>query len=84
MAKKNKEAPIRKEPVKTAGQVRIVNLTQKTFPVPYRGSDGTTGFLHIRLQTGRHGQDAPVLPQTAIVPAAKLLERKGLIRIEVV
>ena len=82
MPKKNKEVPIRKEPAKAVGQVRIINLTQKTFPVPYRSPDGTTAFLNLRLQTGRHGQDAPILPQTAIVTATKALERKRLIRIE--
>jgi hypothetical protein len=83
MGKKNRETPIiRSETPKSATRIRIVNLTGKTFPVPYRGPDGKTVFLNLRLQTGRHGQDAPVLPQSAIVPEMKALERKGFVRIE--
>ena len=85
MAKKIRETPtVRNEQPKSAAQIRIVNLTPKTFPVPYRGPDGKIVFLNLRLQTGRHGQDAPVLPQSAVVPQMKALERKRLIRIETV
>lgn len=85
MTKKNKDTPvIRNEQPKVSARVRIVNLTGKTFPVPYRGPDGKTAYLSLRLQTGRHGQDAPMLPQSAIVPETKALERKGLVRIETV
>ena len=83
MAKKIREtATVRNEQPKVAARIRIVNLTGKTFPVPYRGPDGKTVFLNLRLQTGRHGQEAPVLPQGAIVPEMKALERKGFVRIE--
>ncbi len=83
MPKKNKETPaIQPKAVKAAEQVRIVNLTGKMFPVPYRDATGSLAFLQLRLQTGRQGQDAPTLSKAAVIPAMKDLERKGFIRIE--
>jgi len=81
MAKKTKEQTQAPKIASTA-QYRIVNLTQKIFPVPYFNTKGETKFLNLRLQKGRQGQDAPVLAATAIAPALKALEKKGLIRIE--
>lgn len=83
MAKKQKEVSKPEAPkIASTSQYRIVNLTQKIFPVPYLNSKGEAKFLNLRLQKGRQGQDAPVLPATAISPALKALEKKGLIRIE--
>lgn len=85
MPKKNKETPvIQLEPAKVAERIRIVNLTQKMFPVPYRDTSGALAFVQLRLQTGRQGQNAPTLPKTAVIPAMTDMERKGFIRIETV
>ena len=85
MAKKNRETPpVRSEQPVSPSRIRVVNLTRKIFPVPYRAQDGKTAFLNLRLQNGRHGQDVPVLPRSAILPAMRALERKGFIRIETV
>lgn len=81
MAKKQREQVQAPKTVSTI-QYRIVNLTQKIFPVPYLNTKGETRFLNLRLQKGKQGQDAPVLASSAITPALKALEKKGLIRIE--
>lgn len=81
MAKKQREQVQAQKTVSTI-QYRIVNLTQKIFPVPYLNAKGETRFLNLRLQKGKQGQDAPVLAANAITPTLKALEKKGLIRIE--
>ena len=81
MAQKQREQTQAPKVVSTI-QYRIVNLTQKIFPVPYLNAKGETRFLNLRLQKGKQGQDAPVLAANAITPALKALEKKGLIRIE--
>ncbi len=81
MAKKQREQVQAQKTVSTI-QYRIVNLTQKIFPVPYLNAKGETRFLNLRLQKGKQGQDVPVLTANAITPALKALEKKGLIRIE--
>ena len=81
MAKKQREQVQVPKTVSTI-QYRIVNLTQKIFPVPYLNAKGETRFLNLRLQKGKQGQDVPVLAANAITPALKALEKKGLIRIE--
>lgn len=81
MAKKQREQVQAQKTVSTI-QYRIVNLTQKIFPVPYLNAKGETRFLNLRLQKGKQGQDVPVLAANAITPALKALEKKGLIRIE--
>lgn len=59
---------------------RVVNNTENCLPIPIYDETGTVKHLNLRIQ-GRGGQIAPVLEEREITEGARLIEKKGLIRL---
>lgn len=78
MGKKSKTTD---QPKQAEKFYRVKNLKEKIFPVPYKTESGETKYLDLRLQK-RRGQKAPLLAESAILPATKELQRKGFIKLE--
>lgn len=71
-----------KSQVSKPNHFKIINLTQKMFPVPIYDSKGEIKFLNLRLQKRRRGQTPPVVSSQAITPALRQLEKKRMIKLE--
>lgn len=59
---------------------RVVNNTENCLAVPVYDETGTVKHLNLRIQ-GRGGQIAPVIEEREITEGARIIERKGLIRL---
>jgi len=70
----NKQSPM--------NQFRIINLTQKMFPVPVYNPNGEIKFMNLRLQKRRRGQTPPIIAASSITPALRKLEKKRMIKLE--
>lgn len=80
--KKKPEQKVETETKSRAPQYRILNLTQKMFPVPVYDSKGEIKFMNLRLQKRRRGQTPPVIAEKSITPALRQLEKKRMIKLE--
>lgn len=81
--RKEDSEKLERKPTTAPRGYRIHNNTEGLLAVPYFNSEGKTAYLNLRIQ-GRGGQVPPTLPSEAITDQMRELQKKRMIRLEIV
>lgn len=77
--KEMKDSPVSKPHV----SYRLINCTQSILAVPYFNDQGKQAYLNVRIQK-RRASVPPVISQTAVTPGMRAMQKRKLIRLELV